>query len=66
MVSPAMTRSISAGPVCTAAARTGGAGHPRCPKRSMNTGLGETLPSARRISVDVKLMTGVTTLKSER
>ena len=62
MVSPAMTRSILAGPVCTAAARTGG-GHPRCPKRSMNTGLGEQ--GVRRLSVGSQLRVGVTPLKSE-
>ena len=49
---------------CARCARTGGTGHPLCHKRSMNTGLGR--PCARRISVDAKLMAGVTHLKSER
>ena len=42
----------------------GGDGHPLGQKRSMNTGLG--WPGARRISAGVKLMAGVTHLKSER
>ena len=46
---------------CARCARTEGTGHPLCQKRSMNTGLGR--PGARRISVDVKLMAGVTPLK---
>ena len=49
---------------CARCARTGGTGHPLCQKRSMNTGLGQQ--GARRISVGVKLMAGVTHLKSER
>ena len=49
---------------CARCARTEGTGHPRCQKRSMNTGLGRQ--GARRISVGVKLMAGVTTLQSER
>ena len=48
---------------CARCARTGRGGDPRYQKRSMNTGLGEQ--GARRISVGVKLMAGVTTLKSE-
>ena len=30
---------------CARCARTGGTGHPLCPKRSMNTGLGQPRPS---------------------